>query len=98
MQFLIPKEPRLVWSMLCPTSHERELPPPLNVKPTYYVFWARNALYHGLRALGVSPGDSILVPSFHCATVVEPILRSGATVKFYNILRDCSPDFSDIQA
>ncbi len=99
MQFLVPKEPRLLWSMFYPSSRGNDLPPSLkNGKPTYYVFWARNAIYHGLRALGISPGENILVPSFHCATAVEPILRYGAKVTFYNIRRDCSPDFGDIQA
>jgi hypothetical protein len=48
--------------------------------------------------LGVSPGDHILVPSFHCATAVEPIVQYGAKIKFYKINRDCSPNFYDIQA
>jgi perosamine synthetase len=85
MQFIIPREPLLVWSMLYPASHREELPSPLNVKPTYYVFWARNAIYHGLRTLGLSADDNVLVPSFHCATVVEPIVRSGGRVKFYKV-------------
>jgi dTDP-4-amino-4,6-dideoxygalactose transaminase len=70
----------------------------VNGAPTHYCFWARNAIYHGLKALGISSHDNVLVPSFHCATAIEPILQSGAKVKFYNIHRDCSPDFGDIQA
>lgn len=85
-------------SILSPSSRMRQLPPPFDVSPTYYFPFARNAIYHGLRALGVSPGDTILVPSFHCATVVEPIISYGANVKFFNIRRDLSPDFSDIEA
>jgi len=97
MQFLFPKEPLLFWDMLYPVQR-RELPPPLNVKPVHHLFWARNAIYHGIRALGVSPGECVLAPSFHCATAIEPILKCGARVKFYNVRRDCSPDFNDIEA
>ena len=98
MEFLIPREPRLRWSMLYPRSSKRECQPLRHGQRTYHVFWARNAIYHGLKALGVSPGDTVLVPALHCATAVESILRYGARVKFYNIHRDCSPDFCDIQA
>jgi dTDP-4-amino-4,6-dideoxygalactose transaminase len=84
--------------MLSPTCRAQQAPAPLNGAPTYYLFWARNALYHGLIALGVSSGDTVLVPSFHCATAVEPILKCGAKVTFYNIRRDCLPDFGDIES
>jgi dTDP-4-amino-4,6-dideoxygalactose transaminase len=84
--------------MLNPSSSKREFKPSLGGQRAYYVFWARNAIYHGLKVLQISAGDSVLVPSFHCAAAVEPILRYGAKVKFYNIRRDCSPDFDDLQA
>lgn len=98
MQFLVPKEPRLLWTDLYPSRPKQELLLPFNEKSVYFVFWARNAIYHGLKALCLSPGDSILVPSFHCATAIEPMLQFGARVVFYNIHQDCSPDFDDIQA
>jgi len=96
MQFLIPKEPRLHWAMIYPKRRDWAVFPSFFGKPTYFFFWARNAIYHGLSAMEVSPGDTILVPSFHCAMAIEPILRYGANVKFYNIHRDCSPDFEDL--
>jgi dTDP-4-amino-4,6-dideoxygalactose transaminase len=96
--YVVPAKPQLDLSLLFSMSRMRELPPPFNTRPTYYFSLARNAIYHGIRALGVSPGDTILVPSFHCASVVDPILSCGANVKFFNIHSDCSPDFSDLEA
>jgi len=98
MQIVVSSEPRIDLSILSPSPRMRELPPPFDVRPTYYFPFARNAICHGLRALGVSPGDTILVPSFHCASVVEPIISYGANVRFFNIRRDLSPDFRDIEA
>src|SRR5262245_3317846 len=95
--FLIAKEPRLGWNALNPLARRWPLPAPLGVKPTFHLFWARNALYHGLRLLGLGPGDRVLVPAFHCSSLVEPILSCGASVDFYNIQRDCSPDFGDLE-
>ncbi len=95
-QFLLPKDPCLSLRMLLPLSG-RKLPcMAVTGSRTYYLFWARNAIYHALRVLKVSPGDNVLVPSFHCTSVVEPILRYGAKVKFYEIGRDLRADAADI--
>lgn len=99
MQFLIPKEPRLFWSMLFPSFRKKE--PSVSVKngaPTYPFFWARSAIYHGLRALCIAPDENVLVPSFHCKVAIEPIVYYGARIRFYNIRRDGSPDFKDIRS
>jgi len=55
-------------------------------------------MYHGLKALGIRPGEAVLAPAYHCASAIEPILRCGARVAFYNVRRDGSPDFHDLQA
>src|SRR5262245_50813203 len=96
MQFLVSQEPRLQWRMLWPRFRTREVMPMPN--PAYSLFWARNAIYHCLGALGIAPGDKILVPAFHCASAVEPIVNYGAKINFYNVKRDCSVDFADVEA
>jgi dTDP-4-amino-4,6-dideoxygalactose transaminase len=96
MQFLVSEEPRIQWRMLCPRLGTREAAPAQN--PTYPVFWARNAIYHSLGVLRIAPGDKVLVPSFHCAAAVAPIIQYGARVTFYKVKRDCSADLSDIEA
>ncbi|HMF52148.1 MAG TPA: DegT/DnrJ/EryC1/StrS family aminotransferase [Candidatus Saccharimonadales bacterium] len=96
--FIVPREPRLHWKTLLPAIRNSE---PLlwhNATPVHYLFWARNGIYHGLAALGVLPGENILVPSFHCTAIVEPILKHGAEVKFYDINLDVKPDLADIEA
>jgi dTDP-4-amino-4,6-dideoxygalactose transaminase len=96
--FVVRRDPRLEAHMLSPLTSRRRLPPPLDPSRTIHLFWARNAVYHGLAVLGIRPGDTVLVPAFHCTSVVEPILQYGARVTFYNVHRDCSPDFRDIRA
>ena len=61
-------------------------------------FWARNGIYYGLRALGIRPGDKILVPSYLCSAAIEPIEHAGGVVEFYAIRRSCEPDWSDLEA
>jgi perosamine synthetase len=73
------------------------VPLPFDSAPTYYMFSGRTAIYHGLRLLGILAGESVLVPAFNCAALVEPIRRHGARVSFYRVNTDCSPDFDDIE-
>ena len=63
----------------------------------YFFFHARNAIYHGLRALRLSPGDVVLLPSFLCSAAIGPVLAFGARVEFYRIDHDCQPDFTDLE-
>jgi dTDP-4-amino-4,6-dideoxygalactose transaminase len=83
--------------MLLPTLRSKETFRPLNGRHVHYLFWARNAIYHGLSALDVKPGDNVLVPAFHCTSAVQPILSYGGEVKFYDVNLDLSPNFDDIR-
>lgn len=97
-KFVVPKDARLSIGMLVPRVRSSGLPSPVHGRPTHYVFWARNAIYHGLRALGIAPGENVLVPSFHCASMVEPILMYGAAVKFYDIAKTLEPNIAHVEA
>ena len=37
------------------------------------MFWVRNAIFHGLRLLDMSPGSTVLLPSYVCTTVPEAV-------------------------
>lgn len=97
-EFIIPKEPRLDWKLLLLSFRRHEFPFFCSDDRIYNFFWARNAIYHGLRALGIKAGENILVPAFHCRSAIEPILACGSQIKFYDVNVDLSPNFADIQA
>ncbi|HKQ60689.1 MAG TPA: DegT/DnrJ/EryC1/StrS family aminotransferase, partial [Candidatus Polarisedimenticolaceae bacterium] len=95
--FRVPQEPRLPWRLLL-RSGGTPLPPPYARARRLDFFWGRSAIFHGLRALGLAPGDRVLVPAFHCAALVEPIVRYGGEPQFYGIDRDLAPDWADLEA
>jgi hypothetical protein len=72
--------------------------PKVAVPAWFEFFWARNAIFHGLRALGIQPGEKVLVPAYLCTAAIEPIEHFGAEVEFYAIQRDCVPDWADLEA
>ena len=97
-QFLMPKEHLPSWHGFARRPRTARL---AGIAPTsrrYLFFWARNAIYHSLRALGIHPGETVLVPAYICAAAVEPIEAYGAKAAFYGVERTCLPDFSDLEA
>jgi len=54
------------------------------------------ALLHGLRALGVTPGDEVLVPALHHASVVETLLNAGLTCRFFDGMDGVHPDADEL--
>jgi perosamine synthetase len=58
---------------------------------------ARNALYSGVKALGIKQGKRVLIPSYICLAAIDPFLAHGLEPDFYKVNRDCTPDFADIE-
>lgn len=87
---LVPAEPRFSLSALTFGSR------PDTARLAF--FWARNAILHGLRALKLQPGDKVLIPAYICAAAIEPIEYFGAEIAFYAMRRNCTPDWSDLEA
>lgn len=62
----------------------------------------RVAILHALECIGVTDRDTVLVPAYHCMSMIEPVLWLGARVKFYRVDKNLCPliDFqqdSDLQ-
>src|SRR4051812_33727621 len=51
----------------------------------------RAAIFLALRALGVKSGDPVLVPSYHCNTMVAPIVALRARPVFYPVSSSGAP-------
>jgi dTDP-4-amino-4,6-dideoxygalactose transaminase len=97
-EFSVPGEPELSAALFGPGTRAPGFGRRGTSKKTLDFFWGRSAIYHGVRAIGITPGDVVLVPAYHCATLVEPVIRCGADVEFYSIRRDCSVDLDDVRS
>jgi len=56
----------------------------------------RAAIFHSLRMLGVRRDDVVLVPTYHCPTLVAPVLALGARPSFYPLIEPGLPDTARI--
>ncbi|MCP4268281.1 MAG: hypothetical protein GY777_22355 [Candidatus Brocadiaceae bacterium] len=69
----------------------------LSRKP-HYASSGRMALAHVLRSIHVKEGDEVLVPSYHCGSMVEPIIWCKSTPIFYHITAQLKSNFIDIES
>ncbi len=76
----------------------RRLPFPLE-EPRCRVFsLARQGLFLGIGALGLKPGDEVLVPAYHHGSEVEALVRAGITCRFYGAREHLEPDEEELEA
>jgi len=58
----------------------------------------RYALTEALRSLGVGPGKTVLIPAYHCRTMIDPVLRLGGKVMLFPLQQDLTPDWPELDA
>ena len=69
----------------------------LDHRKVYKVTSGGAAIYLALKSLGVQAGDEVLIPSYHCPAMVEPVINIGAKPVFYFITEDIGLDYADIK-
>ena len=69
---------------------------PLSAPGVHYFFFARNAIWHTVKMLGLDRGE-VLVPAYHHGVEVEALIDAGAQVKFYRIGEKLEVDFEDLE-
>lgn len=62
-----------------------------------WTFSGRVALYHGLPALNLPPGSTILVPAYHQGVEIETLLVAGYKLRYYRLDGQLGIDFGDLE-
>ncbi len=94
---LIPTHPVLSFGAFMRGFGAR-VPSVLDAPERRLVTSGRVAIAQALRQMKIGPGDSVLVPAYHCASMIEPVVWSGATPVFYRVNPDTSVDLVDVAA
>ncbi len=69
----------------------------LSLPGLHYSTSGRAAILLALETLGVGPGDTVLLPSYHCPTMVAPAANLGARVAFYPLDEHGTPQLHWLQ-
>jgi len=75
---------------------KRAAPSILDLPHVLPVTSGRVAIALALRHAGIGAGDEVLVPSYHCDSMVAPVRLVGARAVFYRVQPDAQADFSDL--
>lgn len=62
-----------------------------------FVTSGESAIYHALKTHGVKKNDQVLIPSYHCPSMVEPVINLGAKPVFYAITPSIDIDIDSIK-
>jgi len=91
-----PRLPVLGWSAF---AGERAAPTRGVLSNPYrrYTTSGRAAIALALRVLGIGSGDKVLVPTYHCPTMITPVVRTGAQPMFYPITASGEVDLGWLQ-
>ena len=84
------KGPVLAWRSLAPAG-KPTLPCVGDLRYQARTSSGRAALYAALKQMQLAPGSAVLVPSYHCPTMVAPVLQAGLIPAFYPIGPDGLP-------
>ena len=63
-----------------------------------FVRSGRAAIALALKALKIGTGDRVLVPTYHCPTMIAPIVAAGASLSFFPIEASGAPCLPAIEA
>jgi len=66
--------------------------------PNIKVSSGRAAIALALQHARVGDGDEVLVPAYHCESMISPIRYVGALPVFYRVTRDTAVDLVDLEA
>lgn len=93
---MMPRSPVLDWSTLT-GAHRAALPALDDLRRVAYTTSGRAAIFQALKQLQLAPGSTVLLPSYHCPTMVAPAVVAGLRPVFYAIGADGLPDLAGIQ-
>jgi perosamine synthetase len=58
----------------------------------------RQALWHGVSAVGLRAGDAVLAPAYHHGAEIEALVRAGLVPRFYEATASLEPDEQELDA
>lgn len=94
---LLPRAPVLDWSSFKGTAPLR-IACIDNAPHTAYTTSGRAALYQALLQLRLPAGSTVLVPTYHCPTMVAPVICAGLKPAFFGVQADGLPALDTIDA
>jgi len=92
----IPLSPILSENMFTRAASARQVDSILSNSNVRMVTSGRAAIALALEDAGIIAGDEVLVPAFHCESMISPVRWREATPVFFRVLADAQVDLEDL--
>lgn len=93
----IPALPTLWPELLSPLAADRSPPFPFGAPRVTPFYFARNAVFHAVRLLGLA-GREVLVPAYHHGVEIAALVAAGAIPRFVRVDGRMRLDLEDLEA
>lgn len=93
---ILPINPIFSWASFG-HNHVKTVPSVLEAGAHCFLTSGRMSIAMALKLMDIHPGDKILLPAYHCSSMIEPVIWTGADYTFYRIHPDTSIDLDDIE-
>jgi len=93
----VPRLPTLGWYYLRSSVTHGEISAVIDSPARIWTTSGRAAIALALREAGLRHGELVLMPSFHCPTMVAPAAHQGLSVDYYPLLPSGSADLAFIE-
>lgn len=97
-RFHIPFNPPLPLTIFRQLGNRPEVTFPFSEPNSRYYYLARNGIWHMVDALGLWPGDGVLMPAYHHGVEVEALLKRGLRLVYYRIDGNMRVDLADLRS
>lgn len=91
-----PRAPILDWHCFATAPH-MSVPSVIDLPNRLTTTSGRAAIYQALCQLSLPPGGIVLLPTYHCPTMVAPVLLAGLNVAFYLLDEDGLPNLTALE-
>ncbi|HEV2608919.1 MAG TPA: aminotransferase class I/II-fold pyridoxal phosphate-dependent enzyme [Noviherbaspirillum sp.] len=95
---LIPTQPVLSAASFFDRRKDKGIRSVLDAGQAQLVTSGRVAIALALQQMNIQKGDKVLVPAFHCSSMIEPVVWLGGKPTFYRINPDTSVNLDDIRS
>ncbi len=96
MRARVPGLPVLDWPYLKPAGNSHSISAVFDAPFRLWTTSGRSAIALALIDADLRPGDGILLPTYHCPTMVSPASHFGLNIEFYPLVASGAPDLDDI--
>ena len=91
----LPRLPLFGWSAFA-GERDASLPCVLDQPHVVFTTSGRAAIALALRDIAVREGDRVLVPTYHCPTMIAPVAAAGATPMFFPLDESGTPRIAEL--